>query len=135
MELPKGGIYWLGPNLTLRRCTVAIGVAGRWLTLMPARLIDCTIEVKRELVDARWTQMALSGCRFKGRFHGCEFGHRPDDMDGWELDGVEDCDFSEAQLEHLAAGEGRSWCEGILLGPRARSRRQRPAEHQQGTAS
>lgn len=99
LELPKGGIYWLGPNVTLRRCTVVIGVAGRWLSLVSGRLIDCTIEAKRELAEARWTTMGFKGCRFKGRFCGNEFGQRPGHEEGWEFGGVEDCDFSEARLD------------------------------------
>jgi hypothetical protein len=99
LELPAGAIYWLGPNVTLRRCTLVIGVASRWLSLVSGRLIDCTIEAKRELVDARWTTLGFKGCRFSGRFCGNEFGHRQDYMDDWELGGVEDCDFSEARLD------------------------------------
>jgi hypothetical protein len=41
---------------------------------MSARLIDCTIEVKREWVGAVWTEVSLKGCRFKGRFSGSDFG-------------------------------------------------------------
>ncbi|ATB29994.1 hypothetical protein [Melittangium boletus] len=99
LELSKGGIYWLGPNITLRRCTLVIGVEGRWLTLMSGRLIDCTIEAKREFNDARWTTMGLKGCRFKGRFSGNEFGYREEYQDPWKLGGMEDCDFSEARLD------------------------------------
>jgi len=40
-------IYWLGPNITLRRCTVVLGVPGRWLSLVSGRLIDCTIQAIR----------------------------------------------------------------------------------------
>jgi len=40
-------LYWLGPDLTLRRCTLLLGVGGR--------LIDCTIAgeaaVRREGLD------------------------------------------------------------------------------------
>lgn len=95
----KAAIYWLGPNLTLRRCTVVLGVAGKWLSLVSGQLIDCTIEAKRELNEARWTTMGLKGCRIKGRFGGNEFGHRQGYMDNWQLGGVEDCDFSEARLD------------------------------------
>jgi hypothetical protein len=91
--------YWLGPNLTLRRCTVIIGVGARSLSLASSRLIDCTIEVKRQLIGKPWTLVALKGCRFKGRFHGCDFGPWHEYTDGWENGAVEDCDFSEAQLD------------------------------------
>ena len=91
--------YWLGPNLTLRHCTVVLGVGGRSVSLSSSRLIDCTIQVKRQLTGKAWTLVALRGCRFKGRFHGCDFGPWHDYMDGWEQGVVEDCDFSEAQLD------------------------------------
>lgn len=99
LELPKGAIYWLGPNITLRRCTLVLGVASRWLTFMSGQLIDCTIQAKSELKNARWTTMNLKGCRFKGRFTGNEFGQRRGHDDGWELAGLVDCDFSEARLD------------------------------------
>jgi hypothetical protein len=99
LDLPKGAIYWIGPNLTLRRCTLVLSVASRWLTLMSGQLIDCTIQAKSELKNTRWTTMNFKGCRFKGRFYGNEFGQRPEHEEGWELAGLEDCDFSEARLD------------------------------------
>ena len=51
----KEGHYALGPNLTLRRrCTVVLKVSARWLHIRPARFIDCTFEVKQELVEHDW---------------------------------------------------------------------------------
>jgi len=67
LELPKGAIYWLGPNITLRRRTVALSVTSRWLTLMSGQLIDCTIQAKSELKNPRWTTVNLKRCRFKGQ--------------------------------------------------------------------
>jgi hypothetical protein len=99
LELPKGALYWLGPNLTLRNCTLVISVASRWLTLMSGQLIDCTIQAKGELKNKRWARMNFKGCRFKGRFMGNDFGFREDDLDKWRLGGIEDCDFSEARLD------------------------------------
>ncbi|WNG33081.1 hypothetical protein F0U61_05180 [Archangium violaceum] len=99
LELPKGAIYWLGPNITLRRCTIVLSVGSRWLTLMSGQLIDCTIQAKNELKNTRWTTMNFKGCRFKGRFTGNEFGQRRGHDEEWELAGLEDCDFSEARLD------------------------------------
>ena len=99
LDLTQRGIYWLGPNITLRRCTVVLGVASRWLSLVSGQLIDCTLEAKRELKNTRWTTMNFKGCRFKGRFYGNEFGQRREHEEGWELAGLEDCDFSEARLD------------------------------------
>ncbi|WNG48019.1 hypothetical protein F0U60_30660 [Archangium minus] len=98
LELPKGAIYWLGPNVTFRRCTLVISVASRWLTLMSGNMIDCTIQAKSALNTLRWATMNLKGCRFKGRFTGNDFGFREDPIDKWKIGGIEDCDFSEARL-------------------------------------
>ncbi|WNG44869.1 hypothetical protein F0U60_12770 [Archangium minus] len=99
LELPAGALYWLGPNLTLRNCTVVISVASRWLTLMSGQFIDCTIQAKGELKNKRWARMSFKGCHFKGRFTGNDFGFREDDLDKWRLGGIENCDFSEARLD------------------------------------
>ena len=67
--------------------------------MVSGRLIDCTIEAKSELKNARWTKMGLKGCRVKSRFTGNDFGIREEHFDKWRLGGVEDCDFSEARLD------------------------------------
>lgn len=99
LELSKDALYWLGPELTLRDCTVVISVASRGLTLMSGQLIDCTLQAKGELKNKRWARMGFRGCRFKGRFTGNDFGFREDDLDRWRLGGIADCDFSEARLD------------------------------------
>ncbi|WP_395849322.1 hypothetical protein [Cystobacter fuscus] len=96
----KEGNYYLGPNLTLRRCTVVTRVSARWLNILPTRFIDCTIEAKQELKNSTWTCAALKGCSFKGRMTGCDFGPWPDYTEGWEHGTVEDCDFSETRLSN-----------------------------------
>jgi hypothetical protein len=45
----KEGNYYLGPDLTLRRCTVITRVSASWLHVRPSRFIDCTIHVKQPL--------------------------------------------------------------------------------------
>ncbi len=92
-------LYWLGPNLTLRRCTLILGVGGRSLSLASATLIDCTIRAKRQLGAKAWTRVALKGCCFLGRYTSCDFGPWSGYTEGWERGVVEDCDFSEAQLD------------------------------------
>ena len=46
--------------------------------------------------------MKLKGCRFKGRFAGNDFGFREDGNARERAGGIEDCDFSEAQLHGVA---------------------------------
>ena len=98
LELQKGPFYWLGPDLTLRDCTVIVSAARRALSLVSGQLINCTIQAKGQLKGLPWATMKLKGCRFKGRFTGNTFGFRTDVDDRWRGGGIEECDFSEAQL-------------------------------------
>ncbi|MET0406551.1 MAG: hypothetical protein ABW123_29305 [Cystobacter sp.] len=80
----KKASYWLGPNLTLRGCTVVVGVGRQQFVPMWGTLIDCTIEAKRQVEDLWWTRMRFEGCRFKGRYSGVGFGQRVGVDTGWE---------------------------------------------------
>ncbi|WP_257457678.1 hypothetical protein [Archangium lipolyticum] len=96
----KNSLYFLGPNLSLRNCTVILKVSARNLIIVGARFIDSTFEVKQELKNhQQWVKASLKGCRFKGRLTGCDFGHWPDYGTGWEHGAIEDCDFTEARLD------------------------------------
>ncbi|HYO73287.1 MAG TPA: hypothetical protein VEU33_45205 [Archangium sp.] len=98
----KNSIYFLGPNLTLRNCTVVLKVSARNLLITRVRFIDCTFEVKQELKNhQQWIGASLKGCRFKGRLSGCDFGHWPEygKEPEYQLGSIEDCDFSEARLD------------------------------------
>ncbi|WNG18288.1 hypothetical protein [Cystobacter fuscus] len=96
----KNSLYFLGPNLSLRNCTVVLKVSARNLIIIGARFIDCTFEVKQELKNhQQWVKASLKRCRFKGRFSGCDFGHWPDYGTGCEYGAIEDCDFTEARLD------------------------------------
>ncbi|EPX59549.1 hypothetical protein D187_003039 [Cystobacter fuscus DSM 2262] len=96
----KNSLYFLGPNLSLRNCTVILKVSARNLIIVGARFIDCTFEVKQELKNhQQWVKASLKGCRFTGRLTGCDFGHWPGYGTGWEHGAIEDCDFTEARLD------------------------------------
>ncbi|WP_375768006.1 pentapeptide repeat-containing protein [Archangium gephyra] len=95
----KEGIYFLGPNLTLRQCSLVLRVPARWLHILPTRFIDCSIQVKQELKNHDWSRAFLKGCQFTGRMTGCDFGHRLPHMPGRENGGIEDCDFTKARLQ------------------------------------
>jgi hypothetical protein len=97
--MDKESLYFLGPNLTLRHCTLVLKVPARRLHILGARFIDCSFEVKQELKNHDWSRAFLKGCRFKGRLSGCDFGHRLPLTEGRENGGIEDCDFSEALLD------------------------------------
>ncbi|MCY1021522.1 hypothetical protein [Pyxidicoccus sp. MSG2] len=87
--------YYLGHHLTLRNCTLVIGVPASALTIARTRLIDCSIEVKKPLKHFRWDEVFVKGCRFTGTLSGNDFGRWPDS----EAGGIEDCDFTGAQLD------------------------------------
>jgi hypothetical protein len=95
----KEDIYFLGPDLTLRDCTLVTRVPARWLHILPTRFINCTIQAKQELKNLDWSRAFLKGCRFTGRLTGCDFGRWPLDLPGQENGFIEDCDFSEARLD------------------------------------
>ncbi|QRK11179.1 pentapeptide repeat-containing protein [Archangium violaceum] len=96
----KNSLYFLGPNLLLRNCTVILKVSARNLLIVGARFIDCTFEVKQELKNhQQWVFASLAGCRFKGRLSGCDFGHWPDYSERAGHGSIENCDFTEARLD------------------------------------
>jgi hypothetical protein len=99
----KGSLYYLGPHLTLRSCTLITKVPGRNLLIRaPTRFINCTFEVKQQLTNFQdWIRTSLQGCRFKGRFSGNDFGYWPEygSQPEYQFGAIEDCDFSEAQLD------------------------------------
>ena len=103
MELTdKGSLYFFGPNVTLKNCTLILKVPARNLLIRGGtRFIDCTFEVKQELKNHQdWISASLKGCRFKGRLTGCDFGHWPEygSDPEYQQGSIEDCDFSEARL-------------------------------------
>jgi hypothetical protein len=96
----KGSLYFLGPRLTMRDCSLLLKVPARNLLIQDARFIGCTFEVKQELSNhQQWVFASLQGCRFTGRLSGCDFGRWPGFSSGWEHGLIEDCDFSEARLD------------------------------------
>ncbi|MBZ4422750.1 pentapeptide repeat-containing protein [Myxococcus sp. RHSTA-1-4] len=94
----KTEFCYLGHNLTLRGCHLIIKVPTRSLVITRTRLIDCTIDVKRELTNFRWEGVILKGCRFTGTMSGNDFGRWPY-AEHPELGSIEDCDFTGAHLD------------------------------------
>ena len=96
IEIGSNVVFFLGPNLILRHCTLVLKVAARNLIIPHARFLDCTFESKRELKNFRWRHAHLKGCRFTGRFSGNDFG-------AWQSSpgegSIEDCDFTHATLD------------------------------------
>lgn len=97
IEINPGVIYFLGPNLTLRNCTLVLRGPARDLLIPQARFIHCTIDIKKELKNFHWEHAALTGCRFSGRLSGNDFGRWPysERFPG----SIEGCDFTDARLD------------------------------------
>jgi len=98
----KNSLYYLSTGLTLRNCTIVLKVPASRLVIKQAQFIDCTFEVNQELKNYQsWVSAKLKGCRFKGRFSGNDFGHWPEygNDPNAQYGAIEDCDFSEAQLD------------------------------------
>jgi hypothetical protein len=91
----KDSLYFLGHNLTLRHCTLVLGVPAKRFHVNETRLIDCVIEARRELKNFQWRKAHLKGCVFKGRFIGNDFGNWRDASEG----SIEACDFSAAHVD------------------------------------
>lgn len=95
----KDTLYYLGPNLVLRSCTITLRVPAKRLLPRGLRLIDCTVEAKKELKELSLYEAHLKGCHFTGRLFGCDFGYKPDPgLPHREAGGIEDCDFSASHL-------------------------------------
>lgn len=92
----KGALYYLGPNVTFRDCTLILRVPTRRLLVPGARFLNCTIEVKQELRNLRWDEAFFTNCSFTGKLTGCDFGGWPEAP---EKGGIEGCDFSAAHLD------------------------------------
>ncbi len=97
LELNAGTIYFLGPNLTLRNCTLVLKVPARDLIIPQAQFINCTIDIKKELKNLRWEHATIKGCRLTGRLSGNDFGRWPYSREA--PGSIEDCDFTEARLD------------------------------------
>ncbi|WP_224371978.1 hypothetical protein [Hyalangium versicolor] len=91
----RNSLYFLGHHLTLRRCTLVVGVPAKRLHVNKTRLVECTIEVTRVLKNFGWDHAHLTGCRFKGRYFSNDFGNLEGTADG----SIVDCDFTAAQLD------------------------------------
>ncbi len=100
MELSdRNALYYLGPNLLLRSCTLVLKVPASRLLLPGAKFIDCSLEVKRDLKNLTWFKVHLKGCRFTGRLVSCDFGHDPYPSPPLrQVGGIEDCDFTAAHI-------------------------------------
>lgn len=127
LELGAGAVYFLGPQLTLRECTLVLRVPARNLIIPEASFVQCTIDVKKELKNFHWEHAVLKGCRFTGHLTSNDFGRWPDSEKA--PGSIEDCDFTQACLDEcrfvgcdIRTVRLPSWPCFTLLEPARRSR-------------
>jgi hypothetical protein len=89
---------YLGPNLVLRRCQVLIRTSARGLVITRVSFFDCHIETKKPLINFSFCDARLDGCTVAGKFFGCDFGRRLDEVDNPDAAAMR-CDFSSAKLD------------------------------------
>jgi hypothetical protein len=95
----RDALYFLGPGFNLRSCALVLRVPARCLNLHGLQLVDCTVEVKKELKNLAWYAVHLKGCRFTGSMFGCDFGNYPDYVFPLrDVGSIEHCDFTAAHL-------------------------------------
>lgn len=97
IELAGKEHQYLGHNLTVIGCRLIVRVSASAFTIAKTRLLDCDIEVKKQLNNFPWFGAYLEGCRFTGKLRGNDFGYWPEQYpdDG----GISACDFRGAELD------------------------------------
>ncbi|MDC0709355.1 hypothetical protein POL68_12855 [Stigmatella sp. ncwal1] len=96
IEIGTDAVCFLGPELTLRDCTLVLSGTARNLIIPHARFIGCTFEAKRELKGFLWDKAHLKNCRFIGNFRGNDFGEWPYSPGKGSIEGG---DFTHARLD------------------------------------
>lgn len=94
--LGNDDVYYLGPNLQLKNCRLAIRTSARALTINDVEIEDCEISALQTLREFRWYYAWLRRCRFSGKFSGCDFGRWTENNPSYG--GIELCDFSNTRL-------------------------------------
>lgn len=100
-------LTWGDPQLVtsirrrrFERCEITITCPARGIIICKCVLNDCTIKVRRPFSDYQFFHVGFDGCRFVGKFPGCEFGYRRSANPGRGMQGyVRNCDFSQATLD------------------------------------
>jgi hypothetical protein len=99
-------LIWGDPTLTtfvkrsrFHSCDVTITCSARGIIISDCIFSDCTIRVKRSFANYQFFRVGFDGCRFVGKFPGCEFGFREAFNDGSVIGFVRHCDFTAATLD------------------------------------
>jgi len=83
--------------------TIACGASG--IIGHDNEFIDCTIRVKR-FANFQFFYDEFEGCRFIGKFPGCEFGFRDGFPVGKRHGCLRNCDFTQAVLDLVGFNDG-----------------------------
>ena len=90
-----------GPDLVVKNCRIDIQVASRdFLLVSPVEFVDCTIHSARPLKSLRFVRASFRGCRFTGKFSGCDFGTWPEYSVMMPFNALfEDVDLTGAEMD------------------------------------
>lgn len=83
---------------TFENCELTIVCPARGLTVIQCIFRSCIIRAKKPQVDHQFFTSTFEGCRFIGKFPGCEFGFRID-LHGKQRGTIANCDFTAAELD------------------------------------
>jgi hypothetical protein len=99
--LDRSSIWTLGPDLELIECELICSVSASGFILDRFSMIDTSFLAQKPLQNLSWSSVRIQGCRFTGRFVGCDFGGRslPNDPKS-EFGSITDSDFRDSRL-HL----------------------------------
>lgn len=96
--LTNDQVNYLGHDLVLDHCRVIIRASGQNLVIARTKLLNCQIEIRRQLTNFWWDAAQIEGCTFQGKLRGNYFGHQPSTgTSSWGS--IQDCDFTAAILD------------------------------------
>lgn len=94
IELRGTDPVFLGPDLELVDCKIVCRLSAKNLILNKVVFKGCHFESKKQLKNMRFTNARISGCKFSGKFSGCDFGTIKKGFGN-----IVDSDFSESILD------------------------------------
>lgn len=95
LTLPHDKVTTLGPNLILNSCILQSETTGEGIILAGVKLNSCKFYQKIPLSNFQFERIHLKDVTFYGTFLGCDFG----DWDSTQSSSVEDCDFTQTELD------------------------------------
>jgi hypothetical protein len=86
---------------TFQDCDITITCPAAGLILADSTFIGCSIRVKKRFRNHQFVDTVFDGCRFFGRYDGCEFGFRDIQLSP-RRGSITDCSFQNAELDFVS---------------------------------